>query len=132
MNDFIPLTDENFILYCVKHYENPQCHSEKEFYEDLKHVKYIKKLFTRYDKTGILQERLILNHIIILNNIFGPEHSVRILFLKLNKYLCYLKPFLMILNILPHTVNNIGKTNETYYTSDIRIDDKIYERLKSL
>lgn len=132
MNEFIPLTEDNFILYCMKYYDNPNCQSEKEFYEDLKHIKYIKKLFTRYDKTGILQERLVLNHIIILNNIFGPKHSVRILFLKLNKYLNYLKPFLMTLNILPYTVENIGKNNEIFYTADIKIDDKIYERLKSI
>ena len=77
-----PLTNDNFILYCAKHYINPVSDT-KEFLEDLARIKYIKKLLTRYRESGDLKERLILNHIIILNNVFGATATPRILFCKL-------------------------------------------------
>ena len=63
------LTDENFVLYCAKYYDNPSCQSTEEFLDDLKHIKYIKKLITRYVENGELKERLILNHLTILYNL---------------------------------------------------------------
>ena len=68
--DFSILNNNNFILYVSKHYENPQCATMDEFYEDLNRIKYIKRLLRKYIKTGILRERLILNHLIILQNVF--------------------------------------------------------------
>ena len=65
----------NFLLYAAKHYDNPQCYDTVEFYDDLKRIKYIKRLINRYIEEGDLKERLILNHIIILNNVFGPLGS---------------------------------------------------------
>jgi len=126
------LTHDNFILYAAKHYDNNQCHSVDEFLEDIRRIKYIKKLFTRYEQNGDLKERLILNHIIILNNVFGPVHTVRILFLKMPKHLHLIKPFLILLNILPEKVYNIGKENKTYHTDEIHMDETIVEALRRI
>jgi hypothetical protein len=96
------LTNDNFILYATKMYTNPSCTNINEFYEDLSRIKYIKRLLLRFKKGGELKERLILNHIIILQNIFGVEASVRILFFKLNTELhSPLKSFLEYLKYLP-------------------------------
>lgn len=130
MND--RLDDSNFLLYCARHYDNPHCHDTEEFYEDLRRIKYIKKLITRYIITGELKERLILNHFIILNNVFGPTHLVRIIFLKMEKQLKYVKPFLILLNILPERVYNIGKEGKIFVTDEIEMDQKIIEALRSI
>lgn len=126
------LEDSNFILYCAKYYDNPQCHDTEEFYEDLRRIKYIKKLITRYIITGELKERLILNHIIILNNVFGPHHLCRIIFLKMEKQLKYVKPFLIMLEILPERVNNIGKEGKIFITDEIEMDSRIVEALRNI
>src|SRR6478735_8065884 len=104
---FEKLTDSNFIMYAMKHYDHPQCCSMDEFNEDLNRIKYIKKLITRYIETGDLKERLILNHLIILNNMFGATPLVRMLFLKMDKHLMYIKPFLVMLSLMPETVQGI-------------------------
>tara|TARA_R110000796_G_scaffold6771_2_gene23701 strand:+ start:84 stop:464 length:381 start_codon:yes stop_codon:yes gene_type:complete len=97
-----PISDENFTLFAAHKYQNPACASEEEFYEDLNRVKYIKRLFFRFDNTGELKVRLLLNHIIILTNVFGNEGAARILFHKSEeKYYGYIKTFLKYLNALP-------------------------------
>ena len=121
------LTEDNFLLYAAKNYDNPQCSSTEEFYDDLKKFKYIKRLFNKYSDTGELKERLILNHIVVLTNVFGPAPAVDLMFFRLEEYLSYLKPFLILLNMLPETVNVNGKV---YITSDINIDSGIVERLR--
>lgn len=126
------LDDGNFLLYCARVYDNPHCHSTAEFLEDVKRIKYIKKLFTRYIATGELKERLILNHVIILNNVFGAEHLPRILFLKMPKHLPYIKPFLVLLEIMPPIVWNIGKDGTNYNTDFIAMDPGIVEALRKL
>jgi hypothetical protein len=68
--EFSSLNESNFIMYAMKHYENPTCTGIDEFHEDLNRVKYVKRLFRKYEKNGILRERLILNHLIILGNVF--------------------------------------------------------------
>ena len=78
-----PLNNDNYLLFAMKHYENPQCESIDEFHDDLNRTKYLKRLFKKYENNKILKERLILNHIIIFNNVFGVENSARILFFKL-------------------------------------------------
>lgn len=125
------LTDENFMLFCAKHYDNSKYASTEEFYEDISRLKYIKKLITRYTQDGDLKERLILNHIIILNNCFGPEALNKILFLKMRKQMSYLKPFLVILNILPEKVYNV---NEEFVidTNLIEMDPIIIKKLRGL
>ena len=125
------LTEENFLLYCAKHYDNLNCHSTEEFIDDLNHIKYIKKLITRYVENNDLKERLILNHIVVLNNLFGPEHLCRILYLKLNNHFYIIKPFLILLNILPDKIYNVN--NETVIDTDlIPMDENIIQRLRAV
>ena len=93
------LSDDNFILYAMHHYDNPQCHSVEEFEEDLRKFLYLKKLFSRYKNNDELRERLILNHIIVLYNIFG-DAATDMLFLKLSEYESELATFLVYLNRL--------------------------------
>jgi hypothetical protein len=121
------LDDDNFILYAAKHYDNAQCHDTEEFLDDLKRFKYIKRLFGKYEESGELRERLILNHLIILYNVFGNE-ATRLLFVKLDGYLHYLKPFLVLLHRLPDVV----VTNTTIYTSDIPMESYIVEILRKI
>jgi|TARA_R110002073_G_scaffold16127_1_gene62551 hypothetical protein len=123
------LTEETFLLYAAKNYDNPQLQNEEEFYDDLKKFKYIKRLFNKYAETGELKERLILNHIVVLTNVFGPDAAVKLLFLRLPEYLHYLKPFLLLLSILK---DKIEVNNIEYITSDINIDDAIVERLRDI
>lgn len=123
------LTNENFILFCAAHYDNYQYHSTEEFLEDLNRIKYIKKLITRYLEKEELKERLILNHIIILNNCFGPEITSKILYLKAKEQMVYIKPFLILLNILPEKLYNI----ENEYIIDtnlIEMDSNIIRILR--
>lgn len=127
-----PLTDDNFILYCAKHYTNPTCQSTDEFFDDLKRIKYIKKLLTRYEHTGELKERLILNHIIILNNLFGPIHTPRILLFKIENHRHLIKPFLLLLNILPTIIYNIGNNNENINTDEIPLEQNIVKALRNI
>lgn len=126
------LDDSTFLLYCAKYYDNPQCFGTEEFYEDLKRIKYIKKLFTRYDITGELKERLILNHIMTLVNVFGPIPTVRILFFKIPEHHHCLKPFFILLNILPTTIYNIGKEGININTDDIHLEPTIVHALRNI
>ena len=122
----IPINDENFMFYASQIYDNPQCLSEEEFDEDLNRIKYIKRLFYRYEKTGELKLRLMLNHIIILNNVFGSEGCSRLLFYKIDeKYYSYLKSFLRYLEYLP---NIIPELNLETICTDHRVDEHL-ERL---
>ena len=95
------ITTENVMMFAIKHYDNPQCEGEKEFHDDMKRFKYIKRLLRKYKETGIFKERLLLNHIIILNNLFGPEACVTLLLFKIQKeYWETLKSFLLYLNMI--------------------------------
>lgn len=104
---FENLNEENFIMYAMKCYTSPHC-ILSEFESDIKRTKYLKRLFRRYKITKSLKERLILNHIILLNNVFGPEATARILFYKIDERdYDILKTFLSYLNILPDEVRGI-------------------------
>src|SRR5665213_1542686 len=95
------LNDDTFLLLAMKAYDKPGAVTS-EFEEDLKRIKYIKRLIKKYQGTGELKERLILNHIIILSNIFGVQEAVRILFYKLHETdYPILKTFLIFLNYMP-------------------------------
>jgi len=95
------ITTENVMMYAIKHYDNPQCEGEKEFHDDMKRFKYIKRLLRKYKETDILKERLLLNHIIVLNNLFGPEACVTLLLFKIQReYWETLKSFLLFLNMI--------------------------------
>ena len=128
MNDV--LTDKNFILYCASNYDNYQFHSTEEFIEDINRIKYIKKLLTRYEEGGELKERLILNHIITLHNCFGINLA-KILYLKFENHFHYIKPFLLMINALPKTINCVGKY-DTIYTDDIMMDQGIINALRKI
>ena len=94
------ITSENVIMFAIKHYDNPQCEGEKEFQDDVKRFKYIKRLLRKYYDTGVLKERLLLNHLIVLNNVFGPDACATLLLYKIQKeYWPALKSFLLFLNI---------------------------------
>jgi len=122
MRLFDDLTEENFILYAAKNYSNPQCLDVEEFYDDLARFKYIKRLLRKYQQSGLIQERLILNHLIILYNVFGIEASNRMVFYKIEKELWpSLKPFLVFLNYLPE--------NEKV---EIPLDEYITQILRSI
>jgi hypothetical protein len=128
MNEY--LTDDNFLLYCANRYDN-QYASTEDFIEDMNRIKYVKKLITRYMEGGELKERLILNHIIILNNCFGPEDLCKILYLKLNNQMKYIKPFLVLLNILPDKLYKVNK--ETVVdTNLISMDEHIVAKLRKV
>ena len=94
------LTESTFLLYAMKHYDNPQCTEMSEFEEDIKRFQYLRKLFSRYRQDGDLKERLILNHLIVIFNVFGPQ-ATNMLFMRLHEYHEYLKPFVMYLNYMP-------------------------------
>lgn len=101
MNEFDELTDDNFLIYAIKNYQNPSCTGMAELEDDLKRFKYLKRLLNKYQKTGEPNERLIINHIILLYNVFGRA-TTRMLFFKLEeKYWSDLKTFLVYLNRLP-------------------------------
>lgn len=126
------LDASNFLLYAAKHYDNPQCFDTIEFYEDLKRFKYIKRLLNRYIDDGDLKERLILNHIVVLFNLFGVHAAVRMLFFKCEGLEKFLIPFLIALNNLPERVDGIGIDNKTILTSDIDIDQNIVRALRNI
>lgn len=124
------LDESNALLYAAKHYDNPSCYDTIEFYDDLKRFQYLKRLFNRYNETGEMKERLVINHIIILYNVFGPLHCTRLLFLKLHEYKEILKPILEFLGVMPDKVENIGITGMSFNSSDIESDSGILEILK--
>jgi hypothetical protein len=129
MNDI--LNDKNFLLFCAHHYDNAKYVSTEDFLEDLNRIKYIKKLITRYVEYGELKERLILNHIIVLNNCFGADACCKILYFKLKPQMKYIKPFLILLNILPDRIFNVG--GETVVDTDlIEMDEEIVARLRKV
>jgi hypothetical protein len=98
---FNELNEDNFLLFAIKNYENPQAVTKEDFEKDLNHFKYIKRLLKRYKKSGELKTHLILNHFIILYNVFG-EATTPMLFFKIEKELwCPLKSFIIFLNRLP-------------------------------
>lgn len=117
MKVFDKLTNKNFKLYAAQHYNNPECTDVEEFQQDLNRFKYLKRLLTRYELTGELQERLILNHLIVLYNVFGIKPCNRMILFKINEtHYHYIKPFLVYLHYLaedemlevgmdPHIVN---------------------------
>lgn len=129
MDKFV-LTELNFEIYAMKAYMIP-CLSTQDFYNDLKKVKYVKRLINRYKTTGILKERLILNHIILLGNVFGPEDATRILFYKLGEdFYSELKTLLTYLNYMPDEVLYISTAR--IYNCDIPIDMGIAKKLRQI
>lgn len=116
------ITVNNFMMFAIKHYGNPHCEGEKEFHDDMKRFKYIKRLLKKYKTNRVLKERLLLNHIIILRNLFGNEACVTLLIFKTqSEYLSSLKSFLVFLNMI--------KTDEL---TEISTDEHILEILRKI
>jgi hypothetical protein len=121
---FDELDESNFLLFAIKNYENPQAVTEEDFYKDLNHFKYIKRLLKRYKKDGILRCDLLINHFIILYNIFG-EAATPMLFYKVEENLwSQMKTFIIFLNRLP--------PSPRCYIHDIPIDFECMRQLKNL
>jgi hypothetical protein len=121
------INDANFLIYAMHNYDNPQCHSIAEFEDDLKKFIYLKKLIYRYKNAGELRERLILNHIIVLYNIFG-EATTKMLFYKIEEDLWpQLITFLVYLNRMPETIPEYGIN-----LTDIKLDETIIAVLRKI
>jgi len=127
---FDELNEDNFMMYAMKCYASPHC-VMSEFEGDIKRTKYLKRLFRRYKVSKTLKERLILNHVILLNNVFGPVVTARILFYRIDERdYDILKTFLLYLNILPEMIYGINGKN--IHTADIPVDLNIAEILRKI
>lgn len=122
--------EHSFLLYAAKNYDNPQCLDIAEFHDDLKRFKYLKRLFGKYEESGELRERLIINHLVILYNVFG-DSATKMLFFRLEGYYSYLKPFLVLLNRMPDRIDHVGN-HTVIYSSDITMDDHIVSVLRKI
>lgn len=126
------LNESNFILYAAANYINTVYDTE-EFYDDLKTFKYLKRLFSRYIEKDELKERLILNHLITLYNVFNHEAATRMLFYKIDeKHWTILKTFLLFLSYMPTRVHNIQFENNHIDSNMILVDLKIAEKLRNI
>jgi ribosome-interacting GTPase 1 len=128
---FDDLTEENFLMFAMREYNNMQCTDVEEFYDDLKKVKYIKRLFNIYKNDGQLKERLILNHLITWYNVFPVQAGTRILFYKIEEHFWpMLKTFLIFLDRMPDKIEMIrGKEIKS---TDIILDEGIVTRLRTI
>lgn len=124
------LTEKNFLLMAAKWYDNAQCTDIAEFYDDIKRFNYLKRLFNRYKETGDIKERLILNHLVVLFNVFGPK-TLEMLFLKLKGYYPSLKPFLVLMQRVDND-QKIFVDSKQINISDIVMDQKIVELLRKI
>lgn len=121
--NFSELNDDNYLLFAMKHYENPQCSGIEEFHEDLNRIKYLKRLLRKYKTHGVLREQLILNHLIIFYNVFGIEPATRLLFNRIEHDLhSFLKTFIVYLHNLPE---RIPEADLIMIPVDIRIANKL-------
>ena len=126
---FDDLNEKNFLLYAMKEYDNPQCVQVEEFYDDLKKVKYIKRLFNQYLNEGILKERLLLNHIIVFYNVFPVRSATRMLFLKIEeKFWPILKTFLVYLSYMPEIIDSIN--GRAIISDNIQLDQGVVDKLR--
>lgn len=118
------LTDENFVMFAIKHYDNPDCRGVSDLENDLKRIQYVKRLLRRYAKSKNMPDehlRFMLNHIIILHNLFGYAMMPMLFFKIEKKFWPQLKTFLVFLNYLP----------EDEYT-EIQLDPTIIAKLRKV
>jgi hypothetical protein len=121
---FNELNEENFLLFAIKHYENPQAVTKEDFNRDLNHFKYIKRLLKRYKSSGELKIHLLINHFIILYNIFG-DAATPMLFYKIERNLwSSIKTFIVFLDRLPEYPK--------CYIHDIEMDQRCLEELEKI
>jgi len=122
MQLFDRLDESNFLLYAAKHYYSPRCIDADEFYDDLNRFKYIKRLVNRYNKGGDLGERLILNHITVLMNVFGYEAGLKMLEYKIGlDNWPIIKPFL----VFTRSIDN------SQYTG-VSMDEEVVNKLREI
>lgn len=122
MQLFDNIDEKNFLLYAARCYYKPNVIDAEEFYDDLKRFMYLKRLFNRYHKTGELSERLILNHLIVIFNVFDIKHSLKMLEYQIDEQYWYiLKPFLIFLKHI---------TNDQY--TNIEMDKLVVDRLRKI
>ena len=128
---FDDLNEGNFLMFSMKEYNNIQCVDIEEYYDDLKKIKYIKRLFNIYLNDGQLKERLILNHLIVFYNVFPIHAGTRILFYKIEEqFWPMLKTFLIFLERMPNKIESIR--GKTILSTDIKLDDGIVTRLRTI
>jgi hypothetical protein len=121
------LTEDTFITYAMHHYDNSQCYSLEEFNDDLKRFVYLKKLFSRYKNECDLKETLILNHLIVIYNVFGDE-ATNMLFFKIDKeYWDSLITFLVFINRMPEEL-----TQYNIKLSEVKLDEYIIQLLRKI
>ena len=126
---FDDLTNDNILIYAVKAYDKPNC-IMSEFKEDMKRFNYLKRLFKRYRKVGELREQLVLNHLVVIYNVFGPEVATRILFFKISKDdFPALKTYLLFLSCMPERVKGIK--GHDIISSEIPVDMTIADILRT-
>ena len=131
MNLFDDLNEDNYIMFATKYYDNPQCTTVEEFNDDLNKIKYVKRLFNRFLETGELRTNLILNHLIVIYNVFENEAATRMLFFRVEKkFYSLLKPFLIFLNRLPETVKGID--GKDIQTSHIPLNETTIKELRKI
>jgi hypothetical protein len=127
---FDDLTESNFQLFAMKYYANPHCTDMLEFHDDLKRIRYIKRLFKKYKESGEMKEQLIINHLMVLYNTFEPRAMTRMLVMKLDEYLDCLKPFLILLNFW---TTDIGRVKgRTIVDSEIGLDQNLVQILRQI
>jgi len=125
------LNKENIDIFSETSYRNPQCLSYEDFYEDMNRVKYVKRLFNKYNRGGEIKTRLILNHIIAFYNVFENRDATRILFFKMEEnYWPLLKTFLLYLSYMPEIVHGVNGRN--IMSDDINIDVSIFRELEDI
>jgi hypothetical protein len=119
---FEKITPANWVMFAMNNYDNPQANGEEEFYDDIKRFKYLKRLLKIYYQGGDLRERLILNHIIVLTNVFGVEAAGTLLFFKVEEeYWTILKTFMVYLNMIPETE-----------MTEVPMDEHIWKTLQNI
>jgi hypothetical protein len=127
---FDDLNNDNVLMFAVKAYDSPNC-VMSEYKDDMKRFNYLKRLFKRYRKVNELRERLVLNHIVVLCNVFGPEAATRLLFYKMAKDdFPALKTYLLFLSVMPERIKGIKGAD--IISSEIPIDFKVAEVLRDI
>lgn len=125
----ITLDDSNFILYAASNYDNPTCYDMEEFEDDLKRFKYLKRLFNKFKESGDFKDRLVLNHLIVLFNVFGHKATVRMLFFKLPEYHSEIKTILTYMGVMPDRI--VGIKDKTIVDDEIEINRIILDILQN-
>lgn len=124
----VDLNDDNYLVYALKNYNSPECSGMDDFEEDMKRFKYLKRLFRRYERTTVLNDRLILNHLIVLYNVLD-QAATPLLFFKIDKqHWSMLKTFLVFLNRMPMESIVTGGVKG----DDIQLDYEIINILRKI